>query len=331
MQNILTIVMYHYVRELPYTNFPKIKGLLASQFEEQLIHLAKYYQFITTDDCIDAISSGRSLPPNAILLTFDDGYIDHYLNVFPILEERGIQGCFFPSAKAILKHQVLDINKIHFILHEVQNTDTLLKEIFACLDKYRKEYSLESNDYYFLKLAKASRYDSKEIMFAKQLLQFELKENLRHQIVDDLFKKHVTKNEEALSRELYMNIDQLKCMARNGMYIGSHGYTHYPLDTLSPEKQEQEIDLSLDFLKKVGSSTEKWVMCYPSSGYNASLIEILKRKKCQFALTTNVGLANMSKENAFTLKRLDTNDFPKTEDAEATEWTKKVLTYVQNT
>ncbi len=330
MPGILTIVMYHYVRELQYTKFSKIKGLLASEFIEQLTHLEKYYRFITIDECIDSFYFGRKLPSNAILLTFDDGYIDHFLNVFPVLEEKKIQGCFFPPAKAILQHEVLDVNKIHFLLNEAHNTDLLLKDVFACLDKYREEYFLKSNDFYFSKLAEANRYDPKEIIFVKKLLQSELEETLRTQIVDELFQKYVTQDEANLSRELYMNIDQLKCMARNGMYVGSHGYSHYPLDTLTPEKQEQEIDLSLEFLKKVGSSTEKWVMCYPSNGYNDSLIKILKRKNCQLALTTNVGLTNISKENAFTLERLDTNDFPKKGKAETTEWTKKVLNINQN-
>ena len=96
MQSLLTIVMYHYVRELPYTRYPKIKGLLVSQFKEQLAYLEKYYQFVTIEDCINFIYFDGELPSNAILLTFYDAYIEHYMSVFPLLEERGIQGCFFP-------------------------------------------------------------------------------------------------------------------------------------------------------------------------------------------------------------------------------------------
>ena len=75
--NQITIVMYHFVRELKYTRYPQIKGLLTSQFREQLAYMEKYYQFVTVNDCIDAIYSNGELPSNAILLTFDDAYIDH--------------------------------------------------------------------------------------------------------------------------------------------------------------------------------------------------------------------------------------------------------------
>ena len=325
MQSSLTIVTYHYIRELPYTRYPKIKGLLVSQFKEQLAYMEKYYQFISIEDCINSIYFDGKLPSNAILLTFDDAYIEHYMSVFPILEERGIQGCFFPPGKAILKHEILDVNKIHFILAQTSNIHNLLSDVYNCLDKYRLEYSLESNQFYFSKLAHANRFDSKEIIFVKRLLQVELEENLRNRITNELFKKYITLDEEAFSRELYMSMDQLKHMVRNGMYIGSHGYDHYHLNTLSPEKQEQEIDLSLEFLKKVGQQTDNWVMCYPYGAYNSSLTEILKKKHCKLALTTKVGIASLSKDNALTLERLDTNDLPKAVNAEMNLWTKKVL------
>lgn len=322
----LTIVMYHYVRELQYTSYPKIKGLLVSEFREQLKYIKKHYQFVTVEDCIEAIYSDsvESLPKNSILLTFDDAYIDHYLSVFPILEAEKIQGCFFPPAKAILNHEVLDVNKIHFLLAKADIV-ALLIDVNLCLDKYREEYSLQDNNYYFQKLATENRFDSKEIIFIKRLLQVELEESLRKIIVAELFKKYVTNDECSFSKELYMDQDQLRCMIRNGMYVGSHGYDHYFLNSLSPKKQEQEIDLSLAFLEKIGSPIKNWVMCYPYGAYNDSLIEIIKRKGCKIGLTTKVDIAKLNNSNAFTLERLDANDLPKIACAETNEWTKQVL------
>ena len=329
MKNQCTIVMYHYVRELPYTRYPQIKGLLASQFKEQLAYIERYYHFITVEDCINAIYFDVDLPSNAILLTFDDGLIDHYNTVFPILESKGIQGCFFPSAKSILEHEVPDVHKIHFLLASALKIHDLIQALYGCLDKYRSEYSLESNDHYFSKLAKAGPMDTKGVVFMKRMLQSELEETLRSLILDELFRKYVSNDEEAFSRELYMSIDQLQCMNRNGMYIGSHGYDHYFLNTLTAERQEKEIDLSLSFLKeKVGAPTDNWVMCYPYGGYDDSLIEILKKKNCKLALadtSAKADIAGLNKDNAYTLERIDTNDLPKIANAETNSWTKKVL------
>ena len=185
-------------------------------------------------------------------------------------------------------------------------------------------YALESNDYYFSKLAHSSRFDVKEVIFIKKLLQVELEEELRNIIVDELFRKYVTSDEKAFSKELYMDLDQLSCMIRHGMYVGSHGYDHYFLNSLSPEKQEREIDLSLQFLGQIGSPTSNWVMCYPYGAYNDPLIAILKKKNCKLGLTTKAGIATLNQNNAFTLERLDTNDFPKIAHATINQWTKKV-------
>lgn len=54
MSNRCSIIMYHYVRELPYTRYPEIKGLKTSLFKEQLAYMQKYYTFVRGRDLIAA-------------------------------------------------------------------------------------------------------------------------------------------------------------------------------------------------------------------------------------------------------------------------------------
>lgn len=313
--NMCTIVMYHYVRDLPHTRYPDIKGLTTSLFCEQVLYLRKHCNFVRAKDLI-AARDGEPLPQNAVWLTFDDGYSDHYMNVFPILDEFGIEGAFFPPAKAILKHEVLDVNKIHFILASAKNLNGLLDDIFHLMDEYRREYALESNEHYWQKLAQANRFDPAEVIFVKRLLQVELPEAARKKITDVMFRKYVTEDEAAFSRELYMNEEQLKCMLRHGMCIGSHGYDHYWLDSLMPERQAEEIDLSMAFLKEIGVDMDGWIMNYPYGAYNESLVDILKARGCALGLSTRVAVADFLKDDSFALPRLDTNDLPKDRNAE---------------
>lgn len=309
------IVMYHYVRELSFNRYPNIKGLTTTLFREQILYLQRHYNFVKAQDLIATIRERRPLPENAVWLTFDDAYSDHYMNVFPILDEFGIEGAFFPPVKAILNHEVLDVNKIHFILASAKNMDGLLGEINHLLDEYRAEYSLESNEYYWQKLAQANRFDPAEVIFVKRLLQVELPEEARKKITDALFCKYVTEDEAAFSRELYMNEDQLKCMLRHGMCIGGHGYDHYWLDSLSPERQAEEIDLSMKFLETIGVDMDGWVMNYPYGAYNESLVDILKKRGCALGISTRVAIADLTKDDNFALPRLDTNDLPKDKNA----------------
>lgn len=320
MSNKVSIIMYHYVRDLKSSRFPEIKGLDVALFKEQLEYLQKYYRIITMELLIKAIEGVESLPPKAALLTFDDAYIDHFVNVFPILNAKGLQGSFYPPVKAITKHEVLDVNKIHFILASVPNKKHVVESIYDLLNQYRDEYHLESNEYYWGKIDKKDQYDTEEVIFIKRMLQKELEESLRKIIVNQLFKRYVGLSEETFSRELYMSVDQIKCLKKNGMHIGSHGHDHYWLGALTKEGQEREIDLSLDFLKSIGVDIQNWTMCYPYGNYNQLTVEILKAKGCRLALTTVTDIADISSNGRYELPRLDTNDIPKQKDALPNGW-----------
>ena len=151
----LTVVMYHYVRDLKHSRYPAIKGLDVNLFKGQVSFLKKHYNFVTVEEVIAASQGEGKLPAHAVLLTFDDAYSDHFNYVFPILKNEGVQGAFYAPVKAITQHKVLDVNKIHFILASTpeEKMSSLLKEIALLLDKYRGAYHLESYETYYERLA----------------------------------------------------------------------------------------------------------------------------------------------------------------------------------
>ena len=268
---------------------------------------------------------GGELPPKAIVLTFDEGFKDHYNTVFPILHEAGIQGFFFPNGKSILEKKILDVNAIKFILNCAPSVESITKDLYRFLDEYRNEYNLDTNDEYYQKYANNGRYDSANVVFIKRMLQHVLDVKIRNQIVASLFSKYVTSDEESFADQIYMNTDELRTMINSGMYVGSHGYDHHWLSKLPKEDQERDINLSIDFLKSLGSPTDRWIMCYPYGIFNGSLIDILKKKNCSMAFTTKENITALTRDNAYTLERLDTNDFPKKLDEHPGEWSQKIM------
>lgn len=317
---MLTIIMYHYVRDLPETRYPEIKGLLTEKFDGQLDYITKHYTVCSTRQVIAASRGETDLPKNACLLTFDDGFIDCYHTVFPRLEERKLAGSFYVPARAIEEHRVLDVHKIHFILAAVSDKRQLVDEIMAQLRKYRADYDLPTDQALYEKYATRSRHDGPDVVFIKKVLQRGLPENVRSGIVDRLFALYVSRDEGAFAAELYMDLSQLRCMQRHGMEIGGHGYRHVWLDSLSQSGQEEEISRTLDFLTKVsGSKPSDWVMCYPYGSYNDVTIELLEKAGCALGLTTRVGLAELSKP--MEMSRLDTNDLPFSIDSDLSQWT----------
>ena len=305
----LMIFMYHYTRDLKHSRYPEIKGLDISLFQQQISFLKKNFSIVTMEEVIEAVKGKSELPEDAVLLTFDDGYIDNYTFAFPILEEEKVQGSFFIPGKTFSTHQLLDVNKIHYILAST-DSKSLLSDLMEKLDYYRgKEYDFPLNEELYLNYAKEDRYDTKETIFIKRMLQTVLPEKLRNRISSDLFEKHVGVTEEQLSYELYMTENQIRSMKRHGMFIGIHGYDHYWLGNLPRQQMQKDISKALEVMDEF-IDRNCWVMNYPYGSYNAEVLDYIRSLGACLGLTTQVAAVDISKCNSLELPRLDCNDFP---------------------
>jgi peptidoglycan/xylan/chitin deacetylase (PgdA/CDA1 family) len=92
------ILMYHYVSEVPVDADETRINLTVTPaaFEQQMDYLfSEGYSTIDLSQLVDALLTGALLPPKPVVLTFDDGYSDHYTTVFPTMRARGQTGTFF--------------------------------------------------------------------------------------------------------------------------------------------------------------------------------------------------------------------------------------------
>jgi peptidoglycan/xylan/chitin deacetylase (PgdA/CDA1 family) len=308
MTHQITIVMYHYVRPIKYSSWPEIKGLELEGFRRQLDYLLANFKIISAEDVIHAVKFDNTLPKDSCWLTFDDGYKDHFSYVLPELIKRKIQGSFFPPVKPITERLMLDVNSIHHILASTKDVSLLVND----LNNLIREHGYGESDLegFWSEYAVASRYDTKDVIYVKRLLQHALPEVTRHEITSSLFEKYVNLSQEDFAEELYMSEVEVKKLVNSGMFVGSHGYSHLWLNREDKDSQRFEIERSLEFLKGVGARTEDWVMCYPYGAYNNDTLEILGTAKCSVGLTTKVGKADISEHNSLELPRFDTNDFP---------------------
>ncbi|EJD6048899.1 polysaccharide deacetylase family protein [Providencia rettgeri] len=312
--------MYHYVRPIKGSRYSEIKGLEYSDFIEQILFIKKHYNPISMQEAINSFYNNEKLPENAVLLTFDDAYSDHFKYVYPILKKNGIQGSFYAPAKTIADKEILDVNKIHFILASCTDINILIKKTEVLFDKYKVNYNVRKFHEYFEELAIANRFDFKEVIFFKRLLQFALPEKMRGEICDELFKAYVGIDESAFCDELYMNQDQLKHLVSDGMHIGSHGYNHYWWNKLDIQTLSHEIDKSLDFLSSLNIDTKNWTACYPYGSSSDEVVQVLKNKGCKLAFTTTPDVAQTNITNPLLIPRLDTNDLPKISTAKPNSW-----------
>lgn len=307
----ITIVMYHYVRDLVHSRYPEIKGLDIQLFEEQLAYIQNHFQVIRMEELLAAYEDGdfSSLPERPLLLTFDDGYIDHYTVVYPLLKKFGMQGSFFPNAKAVKEHKLLDVNKIHHILATAP-IDELVQECYHVMDQYRESGGvIPPNEQIFQELAVPNRWDPGEVIFVKRLLQNYLPEEFRGEAATRLFEQYVGIREENFARELYMNREQIHCMKQGGMYFGLHGYDHYWLGKLLQKQMQEDVDQALAYFSDV-IDNNNWVMNYPYGNYNQDVVDYIRSRGCRLGLTVEARDAELMTDDRYLLPRWDTNDLP---------------------
>lgn len=302
------VVMYHYVRELEKSRFPRIKGLDMSMFRQQIDYFKNYFNIIRMEELIAAYDEGYELPDKALLLTFDDGYVDHYTNVFPVLSDYEVQGSFFVAGKTFEEHALLDVNKIHFILASTPIGE-LLEDLKGEFEAFRCDHQVGDYKGLFQQYAVANRFDCKEVIFFKRMLQTVLPEKIRNEIASEIFRKRVGISEEVFAREIYLTYDQMKCMKRAGMYFGLHGYDHYWLGNLTKKQMEKDIQKALKCMLGIVDNGD-WVMNYPYGSYNEDVISFVKDNGCKLGFTTEPTIADISADDRFRIPRLDTNDFP---------------------
>jgi peptidoglycan/xylan/chitin deacetylase (PgdA/CDA1 family) len=92
------VLMYHYVSEPPQDADIYRLDLSVSPdlFAEHLDRMrAEGYTTISLYQLYRALVQEGELPPKPVVLTFDDGYRDNYINAFPQLRERNMTATFF--------------------------------------------------------------------------------------------------------------------------------------------------------------------------------------------------------------------------------------------
>lgn len=277
----MKIYMFHYVKE--YSNYYYFDK---KRFEEIVKYFSKKYNVISLKDYryIDKKSD------NNIMFTFDDGTLDHYENVYPILKKYNCSGLFFITS-SIITENPLDIQIIHKLLEKVS-----LDELYSELCNQIKYYDIDIN-----KLFLKKTLDNNKMAFFKQMLQYILPEKVRKDILLLLTKKYEIDTD---TNHIYIGIDKLKKMKKNGMYFGIHTVSHPRLSLLNYDKQKEEIYNNMNFLlKEKLIDNDLKCIAFPYGDYDNNTIKIMKELDINYGFKID----NIKSDYDFLIGRIDCN------------------------
>ena len=92
----LRVLMYHKVNDQRGNSL----SVPTSLFDEQMAYLQQHYRVVSVPEVLSHLAGG-DLPQRAVLLTFDDGYLDIFTNALPILKRYKHKAAIFVSTDFI--------------------------------------------------------------------------------------------------------------------------------------------------------------------------------------------------------------------------------------
>lgn len=109
----LPVLMYHSInsRESKAGDYVITPGALRGDLEWLRDN---GYQTVVVQDLLDYVETGKALPEKPVMITFDDGYYNNYLNAFPLLQEFQMKAVISIIVSETDKYSQLDENRENY-------------------------------------------------------------------------------------------------------------------------------------------------------------------------------------------------------------------------
>ena len=302
------LVMYHYVRD---AGEDGLNSCSVADFEGQVDHLLRHYEPLEPGALLSAVQNGKPIP-DGFVLTFDDGTRDHWDNALPVLERHGLHGIFAPIALPYLNGRIPFVQKNQFVrgrLGEDGLPDAYLGaagELAPELDVAGIMAAAPIGDY--------RRGTDKYLRF-KYASNRLIPRDVSERIMDRLFAEHVSPDEAAFIRELYLSTGKIVELRRRGHTIAGHSISHPSLPQLDEGEQEREIAGAVDWLSDLLGEPLAWFN-YPYGDHDERSERVCERLGIEIAYSTRPPADWVSTENRFRVPRVDTCFLPVTSEAE---------------
>jgi peptidoglycan/xylan/chitin deacetylase (PgdA/CDA1 family) len=241
-------------------------------FDRQVRFLRRWSNVVPLRAALEDLAAGRALPPRAVALTFDDGYLDNATVAAPVLAAAGLPATFFLvpdflSGRADAWWERLGWAFAHATAAELRWGD--------------ERYDLSGPEARQAALAQIADglklFDSSERGAAVTELRGRLRPDDTAQPLDRLF----------------MDWDEADRLVGHGHEIGSHTCGHPILSREPADVQEHELvhsraALAAHFQRPVD------VLAYPNGrtqDYSETTLELMRQAGYAYAVTTRTALA----------------------------------------
>ncbi len=254
--NKFVIVMYHGVDRKQKTDFNE-RFFSVDNFEKQIAGFKKHSNLLTYDDFLNERYSSEK---TNVLITFDDGYANNVNYALPVLDKYNAHALFFVTGVGTLNKKILWADAMDIVTrHADKKSSVTLNDAkfhFNGMKFVCEELQMELAAY--VQASKKTGYVEKENLVTQLLKIYDF-----------------TKDKENDDYWQLMTDDQIRnaSMSKN-ITIGSHGFYHNNLGSLSNSDALHEVDLSKKYLENI-IQKEVNSIGFPDGSYTEQLNDSL--------------------------------------------------------
>jgi peptidoglycan/xylan/chitin deacetylase (PgdA/CDA1 family) len=296
----LVILNYHRIsdkkEEKPLSPFDI--GVTREKFEKEMRYLCRNFSVLPFSQAIDLLKNEDDWPRFPVVISFDDGYRDIYLNAFPVLERFNLSAIVFISTRMVEKGEPFWWDELENLVEHNH-----LEEIKLALENcFSPEYDLH--------LGHLLAIQDKRV-FLKTLTEQikKIKGKYRDELLNKL--KPLLKSGKEQKREV-LSWDEIRNLIKNGIEFGSHTHNHYLLTFEDQKTIIEELRISK---QKLEESLEEKIdsLSYPSGLCNSEIEKLAEECGYKAACSNFYGF-NHKGTNLFSLKRLSLEESQSLDD-----------------
>lgn len=224
---------------------PALFEATPAQLEAQLEVISAQCTPVSIGD-VRRFAMGARLPPNPVLVTFDDGYLEGHDVALPILRRAGVPATFFIPTAFPDAGRLFWWDRVHLLMRRAAREPIELN--------YPRRLSLRPRR----APAAAARLVCQAIKQTAGIDLPRLWETLEEQAGVSLSPVE----ERALAARAIMGFAEVRALVAAGLDVQSHSHEHLVLNTLTPEAARRDLARSAEVLRDA-LGTEVFGVAYP--------------------------------------------------------------------
>ena len=286
----LTVLTYHRISRSPERGDPL--KVSSSLFERQIRYVRDHYSIISADELTASIGTGRPLPTNACLITFDDGWQDNFELAFPILKRYEVPALVFLSTDYIGTGKVFWQVRLRDLLWRYAQAEPSAEEVIST---WPTRVSGIVRGFHQLSRLEQSTEVNRLI------------EHFKSYSVDEiegfLPSSERAEAETCAQQGAMLSWEQVREMAADGISFGSHGKSHSILTQLIEAQLNDELIESKRLLEGMLQSRIDFV-AYPNGDYDHRVLDVANKAGYLAAFTCRPGI-NETLDEPLEIRRIN--------------------------